>query len=433
MFRLKFLIVLTGLLLAGGAAEAQQFNDTLQTCPFLYVYNFPDTSMKHGDSVECTLKRDHIDRDSWISWSAHPDIEDWIHTDRFAFHRHTDRPIKIIGIAFSFSLGVRPPDFPTVVLSLYDSTMNELICDTSLGMYLDHSNATYVPNDSSYQIFTVPGLYNVPLIVNGYLQTGCYHPGPEKLVLKKFYFPNDTGITVTGDFWIGYDRISNDIPTVLLEYHNDQRAYIYETDFKGHRYDGTWYDDTIYGVVPLLFPIVETECPEVTGLQTTIDSSGCVDIVWDSAEKPTQWVVEVQGNGLSISETVSSCRWRLCGIDTNEYYIVRVKAHCVESDTSTWSLWSDVKLFGRTRPLGTLGVPTLKVTLSPNPASERVTVSATGMQSVELLAVDGTVIMRRDGLHQDEYSLDLKGLSAGVYMVRVSTPLGTATRRLLVQ
>ena len=55
------------------------------------------------------------------------------------------------------------------------------------------------------------------------------------------------------------------------------------------------------------------------------------------------------------------------------------------------------------------------------------------MQSVELLAVDGTVILHREGLHQDEYSIDLKGLAAGVYMVRVITPLGTATRRLMVQ
>ena len=73
------------------------------------------------------------------------------------------------------------------------------------------------------------------------------------------------------------------------------------------------------------------------------------------------------------------------------------------------------------------------VTLTPNPAAERVTVLAEGIQSVELLGVDGTVIMRREGLMQDEYILDLKGLAAGVYMVRVSTAKGTATRRLMVQ
>ena len=78
-------------------------------------------------------------------------------------------------------------------------------------------------------------------------------------------------------------------------------------------------------------------------------------------------------------------------------------------------------------------LPHHSLNLTPNPATERVTVSATGMQSVELLAVDGMVIMRREGLRQDEYLLDLKGLAAGVYMVRVSTPLGTATRRLMVQ
>ena len=80
-----------------------------------------------------------------------------------------------------------------------------------------------------------------------------------------------------------------------------------------------------------------------------------------------------------------------------------------------------------------IDAPAPDITLTPNPATECVTVSAIGMQSVELLAVDGTVILRHDGLQQDEYLLDLKSLAAGVYMVRVSTPLGTATRRLMVQ
>jgi hypothetical protein len=69
----------------------------------------------------------------------------------------------------------------------------------------------------------------------------------------------------------------------------------------------------------------------------------------------------------------------------------------------------------------------------PNPATERVTVAAEGMERVEVVAVDGTILLCKDGLRQDACVLDLNGLTAGVYMVRVATPRGTATRKLAVQ
>jgi hypothetical protein len=71
------------------------------------------------------------------------------------------------------------------------------------------------------------------------------------------------------------------------------------------------------------------------------------------------------------------------------------------------------------------------VTVSPNPAADRVTVAAEGMERVELIDVDGTVLLRRDC--RGECQIDLTGLAAGLYLVRATTPRGTTTRRLVVQ
>ena len=142
---------------------------------------------------------------------------------------------------------------------------------------------------------------------------------------------------------------------------------------------------------------------------------------------------------LGSLSTVYDTSINLSSLHPDSAYMVYLRKMCtfVCADT-VWSDWSGPIVIGDTtgwasHNIGIADASLVDITLTPNPASECVTVSATGMQSVELLAVDGTVILHRDGLHQDEYTLDLKGLVAGLYMVRVGTPLGTATRRLLVQ
>ena len=142
---------------------------------------------------------------------------------------------------------------------------------------------------------------------------------------------------------------------------------------------------------------------------------------------------------LGSLSTVYDTSINLSSLHPDSAYMVYLRKMCsfVCADT-VWSDWSGPIVIGDTtgwasHNTGVADASLVDITLTPNPATERVIVSAIGMQSVELLAVDGTVIMRRDGLMQDEYTLDLKGLAAGLYMVRVGTPLGTATRRLLVQ
>ncbi|MBR4505594.1 MAG: T9SS type A sorting domain-containing protein [Bacteroidales bacterium] len=127
---------------------------------------------------------------------------------------------------------------------------------------------------------------------------------------------------------------------------------------------------------------------------------------------------------------------------------VKCKAHEAKCPANhVWSPWSEPVYFyfGSIMPDTTHSTPDdstttglhqieddrTVITLTPNPATKRVTVAAEGMESVELIGVDGTVLQRREC--RNACTLDLRGLAAGVYMVRVGTPQGTATKRLVVQ
>ena len=209
--------------------------------------------------------------------------------------------------------------------------------------------------------------------------------------------------------------------------------------------------------LPHIYPILQPCAPPEMSL----------DVVGDW-EKVLSWSGDVQDSfQLSVSEywqnadsgniyNLTDTTITFLDGQGDVYFAARVRVKCTSNEAKCpaddrWSPWSEPVYFyfGSEMPdtthIDTTSIDTtstglrlvesgnVDVTLTPNPAAERVTVSATGMQSVELLGVDGTVIMRRDGLMQDEYILDLKGLATGVYMVRVSTAKGTATRRLMVQ
>ncbi len=192
-----------------------------------------------------------------------------------------------------------------------------------------------------------------------------------------------------------------------------------------------WYMATI-------FPIVEypgDTCPQAQGLQYVRSSADKAFFRWQRGTNHHDWQLSYgpagtapeDGTILNCANTSSS----LVTLDPDSHYVAYVRARCkfARYEYGPWSAPLAFSLNGG-NSIEDVGNP--DITLTPNPASEQVTVAATGMQSIELLGVDGTVIMRREGLMQDEYTLDLKGLAAGVYMVRVSTAKGTATRRLAV-
>ena len=188
------------------------------------------------------------------------------------------------------------------------------------------------------------------------------------------------------------------------------------------------------GQIPKLFAIVAPPCPEVTGLTAVMDSLGNVDVTWDSADRQIQWVVEMHGPGVSVMDTVSECHYHYPGLYPSMAYAVKVHARCLGPDNNIWSNWTSPVQFGNTA-IDAVEYEPLMVTLSPNPAKDNVTVAAEGYDdavTVSVTSISGVELIRREKVTLP-LTLDTKGLAAGVYMVRVSTAKGTATRRLMVQ
>ena len=73
------------------------------------------------------------------------------------------------------------------------------------------------------------------------------------------------------------------------------------------------------------------------------------------------------------------------------------------------------------------------VTVQPNPATEEAQVlSSFGIERVDAYTGDGRCILSQEanGL---QATLDVRGWASGTYLLRVATPMGTATKKLLVR
>lgn len=82
--------------------------------------------------------------------------------------------------------------------------------------------------------------------------------------------------------------------------------------------------------------------------------------------------------------------------------------------------------------LGVNGAEVAEVTVSPNPANDRCMVKAEGLRHVTLLNVMGQQLQSVD-VKGDNCTLDLNGLQAGLYLLRLDTGSGNVVRKLVVK
>ena len=149
-------------------------------------------------------------------------------------------------------------------------------------------------------------------------------------------------------------------------------------------------------------------------------------------------------SGLVFDLTATS--HTVSGLDTGVYYAARLRTQCrhscpIHADTVVWSDWGAPTLFylGSEEP-DTTGIGIRRVeapiefSVTPNPARGLATVRcAAGLQTVELLGVKGDVLLRREAAGSEGCVLDLTGLAKGIYIVRITTPRGTAAQKLAVE
>lgn len=86
-----------------------------------------------------------------------------------------------------------------------------------------------------------------------------------------------------------------------------------------------------------------------------------------------------------------------------------------------------------TTSVGIADMASRYVSVQPNPASRETRVlSSIGMQRIEVYNSEGRRVLDRKSEGVEE-ALDVSGWPAGTYMLRIVTPLGTTTKKLVVQ
>lgn len=433
----KFLFTAICLLLVSAHATAQR--DTLQRFPFIYCYNCPETGVYH-DSINCAVKEQE-----WnirVIQLNDTSFDPWNIPNHFAVYQHSEESLHAVGMAFGYHKSSGSDDGVFVGLSieltLFDTSMfvqRQILTEP----YNDNWQSWYV--DSIYQTLTLPG--------QNYIQNYYYHFYDTNIsnnsnhdtflsVLKYAFF--DEPIIITGGYYLGFSVFNhfnpdnpydaNSIPWIFEEH---DPPYHFANSAVRLQYDKEWYNGaTRY--FPELFLIIEPECHEVESLRVATDSTGCITLDWDTLRWQTQWVLRLDGPDGTRYDTVDTCFHSYCGLNLGNHYEVSVRTQCYRPGGRNWSDWSDPVGIG-TASIQDAETRNWKVELYPNPASGRVEVtSSLPMTRIEATDAQGRKVSEfRTPNSEFKVTLDVTPWPAGAYFLRILTPTGVTTKKLLVK
>ena len=177
---------------------------------------------------------------------------------------------------------------------------------------------------------------------------------------------------------------------------------------------------------------MEPACEAVEEVRVETDSMGCIVATWDSLPRQEQWVVTCQtmGSTFTIIDTVDACHWRYCGLPDGASYSIKVRSRCTNLNSYSWSDWNNVTGVG----IAPVAADS-PFRVSPNPTHGTVVLTLEqAAEGAELTLCDlGGRELRRERVSGTSYTLDIATLPAGVYFLKLTTPQGVATRRLLVE
>lgn len=226
------------------------------------------------------------------------------------------------------------------------------------------------------------------------------------------------------------------------------KYFSHEEDWKNDDYDG-------WGV---FFPIVRPDsllCGKMENFRLEERGDDYAVVAWHPSRPFEElysghFQVALGGLGprpdttniLTFNDTTAT----LAGLDSGVWYSAWVRGKCdhtgcpMHGDTLIWSAWQGPLQFylGSQQP-GTQGIAASQaadnaLTVVPNPAKGSITVALKGagiQASLILLDASGAEVMRIDGASLP-LSLDTSPLASGIYILRLTTPTATFTRKLIV-
>ncbi len=215
------------------------------------------------------------------------------------------------------------------------------------------------------------------------------------------------------------------------------------------------WTDTIYhftsraASLPLLFPIVDTMgmnifsgepdslvCHAVEGFRLLDQQGNMAAFAWTQGNHQGGWQLSWGDEGITPEEGTlvyaTTNVKSVVGLQDSVVYTAFVRARCNDTLFSEWSaplrFWKGMNDTVSLLPHNTVEQLTY---LYPNPAENSVTVACSfAMSLVELFALDGTKLISQptNGIMTQ---IDLSALSKGTYMLRITTPAGTAIKKLV--
>ncbi len=388
---------------------------------YYYCHDWPAAFL--GDNVICTLwyrvNADDVD-EAATSLGAYSVRE-------YAELFHTDDSLDVIGIAIG---PVWLASEETVVITLYDSSMNELAV---MDVPADRVGTTQY-DEQEVVIRLISGLNSY--ISDRYGSMIFFYELPIKDEIGK----------IIGDFYIGM-RVGNlyKLPTCLFEIDENTVFWPpYMPHDPPYHYDGHQYRLKVGNVwdtlrtshfMPLLFPIYNPWCKAPNMVTASPLMDGCVDVWWNTDGIPASWEISLVGNDTTEIYTSSTTSAHICGLYPTETYTLRIRSLCEADDQGQmWSAWSIPIQINHT----SVGISYMEeepvCSIMPNPAHGSATVQCDdGIRSVELLTVKGERILYQDMAGKQACTIDLTGLAKGIYIVQITTPQGTAARKLAVE
>ena len=233
--------------------------------------------------------------------------------------------------------------------------------------------------------------------------------------------------------------ISNTITTAYLEIARNSSGELYDG---GVTYHAPSHPSPLYGNAVNfwggIFPIIERRCSVPRGLTLASDS---LSASWRSDTDAELFQLAVCTDTVEPDDgllfTTSATSQVLPPFHRDSTYRLYLRKMCNFRQDSVWSDWS-MPLVIAPRPsesIEEIRNSKFEIQISPNPATKQVQVTSNfNLTQINVYDEQGRLIKEFNIQHPSSIiNLDISALPAGTYLLRITTPAGTTTKKLLIQ